>query len=181
MVFFSGKSKETFEYLKEIIDEKLQNIEKAAVRNEYKLKIYHKYFLPSIRFLLTVHDVTATDLKKIDTLSDKYVKKWAGLPRCATNTFLHMSHGMNIKSISALYHETHAISHARTRLKGDSQVNHALDCRISRESEWTRKQSTTVKAQETLDLVEDLNTVCGVRPGFVEVPATITKYLSQHS
>ena len=83
---------------------------------------------------------------------------------------------MNIKSISALYHETHAVSHARTRLKGDSQVNHALDCRISRESEWTRKQSTTVKAQETLDLVEDLNTVCGVRPGFAEVPATITKY-----
>ena len=109
-------------------------------------------------------------------LSDKYVKKWAGLPRCATNTFLHMSHGMNIKSISALYHETHAVSHARTRLKGDSQVNHALDCRISRESEWTRKQSTTVKAQETLDLVEDLNIVCGVRPGFAEVPATITKY-----
>ena len=79
-----------------------------------------------------------------------------------------MSHGMNIKSISALYHETHAVSHARTRLKGDSQVNHALDCRISRESEWTRKQSTTVKAQETLDLVEDLNTVCGVRPGFAK-------------
>ena len=68
------------------------------------------------------------------------------------------------------------MSLARTRLKGDSLVNHALDCRVSRESEWTRKQSTTVNAQAVFDAVEELNTVYGVRPGFEAVPATVEKY-----
>jgi hypothetical protein len=82
---------------------------------------------------------------------------------------------MNIKSISALYKETHCVSHTRTRLKADSAVNHALDCRVERESVWTRKQSTTVRAQEEFEAAEHINTVHGCHPGFVEVPATIEK------
>ena len=148
----------------------------SGVQNKYKLKIYHKYLLPSIRFLLTVHDITATDLKKLDTLSDKFIKKWAGLPPCATNAFLHMVNTMNIKSITALYQETHCVTHTATRLKGDSAVNHVLDCRVTRESEWTRKQSITVRAQEEFENAEHLNTVFGVHGGFEEVPETVTKF-----
>ena len=46
------------------------------------------YILPSIRFLLTVHDLPQTHLTKLDTMSDQFLKKWAGLPRCATNAIL---------------------------------------------------------------------------------------------
>ncbi len=61
-------------------------------------------------------------------------------------------------------------------MKGDSLVNHALDCRVSRETEWTRKQSTTVDAEEVFKAVDDLNSVYGVRPLFEDVPATVEKY-----
>ena len=146
------------------------------MRSEYKLKIYHKYLLPSIRFHLTVHDITATDLKKLDILNNKYIKKWAGLPLCATNAFIHMNNTMNIKSITALYQETHCVTHTATRLKGDTAVNHALDCKVTRESEWTRKKSITVRAQEEFDKAENLNTVFGMHPVFEDVPATVTKF-----
>ena len=49
----------------------------VVVRNEYKLWIYSKYFVPSIRFLLTVHDVTSTHLTQLDILTHRYMKKWA--------------------------------------------------------------------------------------------------------
>ena len=57
--------------------------------------IYKNYFLPANRFLLTIHDITDTHLKKLDTFTDKYVKKWAGLPLCATNAIIHLKTGLH--------------------------------------------------------------------------------------
>ena len=125
VIFPSGKSSDTFEHIKTVFQDKLEKIYKSSIRNEYKLWIYDKYFLSAHRFLLTVHTVTATDLKKLDTFTDQYVKKWAGVPKCTTNALIHMRTGLNIKSITQLYEEAHLVSHTRTRLKGDNKVNHA--------------------------------------------------------
>ena len=76
---------------------------KNMVRKEYKLWIYANYFLPSKRFLLTVHTLTQTQLKTLDTLTDKAIKIWAGVPRSATNAVIHMKEALDIKSISQLY------------------------------------------------------------------------------
>ena len=56
MIFFLKKSKN----FKEKLEDKLGNIDSAM-----DLWIYHNYF----RFLLTVHDMTVTDLEKLDTIS----------------------------------------------------------------------------------------------------------------
>ena len=42
------------------------------------------------------------NLKKLDTFSDKLVKKWTGLPPCATNAAQHLKPGLDITSISTL-------------------------------------------------------------------------------
>ena len=141
VIFYTGKSAETIAYLKEIFTDKLENIDKTLIRSEFKLWIYVNYFLPSIRFLLTVHDVTATHLKVLDSLTHKYMKKWSGLPRCATNAVFHTQNSLDIPTISSLYEQAHCVSHAATRLKGDAAVNHILDCRVERESAYTRKLS----------------------------------------
>ena len=84
------------------------------------------YILPSLRFLLTVHDLPMTHLRKLDTMVDQYLKRWAGLPKCATNAILHLDTALHIKNISTLYRETHAVTHCSTRLKGDTLVNTSL-------------------------------------------------------
>ena len=114
------------------------------VRNEYKLWIYSKYLLPSKRFLLTIHTLTQTQLKTLDTFTDKAVKRWIGIPRSATNVVIHMKESLDIKSISQLYIETHTVSHIRTRLRGDSSVNNAINCTLQREGSWITKGSTAV-------------------------------------
>ena len=147
VIFFHGKSDETFSYIRDILKEGLDNIEKSMVRNEYKLWMYSQYFLPSKCFILTIYTLTDTQLKLLDTLTDKSVKKWAGLPPSATNAILHMKEGLNFKSISELYMESHTISHTRTRLKGDSNVNAVVNAFIARESVLTRKKSTCNEAE----------------------------------
>ena len=61
VLFFSGKSSECFELLKENIMKRLENLEKTAIRQEFKLEIYKIYILLSIRFLPITH------LLKLDT------------------------------------------------------------------------------------------------------------------
>jgi len=165
VLFFSGKSSECFDLLESKIREKLENLNKSAVRNEFKLEIYKIYVLPSIRFLLTVHDLPITHLEKLDAVADKYLKNWAGLPRCATTAILHFNTTLDIKNISTLYKETHAVTRASTRLSGDSRVNLIIDNKLVRESEYTRKQSVTVQSESKFKTTFSYNCVQGKIPG----------------
>ena len=115
---------------------------------------------------MTVHNITETHLKKLDVFTDKYVKKWAGVPPSATNAILHARSGLHIKNISELYMEAHCVSHARTRLEGDSDVNFVLDSCVSREATFTRKKCTTAEAEAEFRKAVNMNTVQGEIPEF---------------
>jgi hypothetical protein len=54
----------------------LENIKSCLVRDEHKVRIYKEYFLPANRFILLIHDLTKTDLKKLDDLTHRYLKSW---------------------------------------------------------------------------------------------------------
>ena len=58
------------------------------------------------------------------------------------------------------------MSHARTRLLGDNLVNHALSSKVNRESQYLRKQSVTVRAEDDYERAMRMNTVGGERPMF---------------
>ena len=81
LLFFKGKPEETYNLVKEAFVTGIENIGKAMVRNEFKLWMYSNYLLPSKRYLLTIHTLTDTQLKSLDTLTDKAIKSWAGLPQ----------------------------------------------------------------------------------------------------
>ena len=63
-ITFKGKQCETFKYIYEGFENCLQNIDSTNIRSEYKLTIFSSYFLSAIRFKLSLHDVTQTNLKK---------------------------------------------------------------------------------------------------------------------
>ena len=106
---------------------KLDNLEATKVRDEFKLSVATRNLLPSMRFLLTIHDLTSTSLNKLDSTWTKYLEISTGLPRPATTVILHLKSGLGIPKISDIYYEVHTISHVTTRFKGDDQVNRVLD------------------------------------------------------
>ena len=93
-----------------ILKEGLDRIYATLITPALKLSIYKHYLFPSKRFLLTVHTLTKSHLSLLDTTTDLYTKKWAGLPNCATNSILHMKESLQIRAISSLYIESHAAS-----------------------------------------------------------------------
>ena len=90
-------------------------------------------------------------------MTDRYVKKWSGIPHPGTLAFVHMPEGLNIKSISSLYLECHTNAYISTREKGDPKVNHCLDSRLTREAEWSKKISHTVMSDNILKEVNEKN------------------------
>ena len=57
------------------------------------------------------------------------------------------------------------MTHCSTRLKGDYKVNLALDNRLERESNYTRKKSITVEAEAIYNRALNYNMVQGEIPG----------------
>ena len=106
--------------------------------------MYNSYLLPSKKFILTVHTLTATSLKQIESLSHRYLKKWANLSKCAATEILHIPGFTEIPSIAQTYTECQTIAYVSSRNKADPIVNHALDARLQRENKWTTKESTIV-------------------------------------
>ena len=145
LITFSMKTSEIFEYLKGKIESTLENINKCNIRNEYKVCILTRYALPSLRYMLIVHDVHATHLKSLDIILDRYIKIWLGIPsRGANIAVVHDPDGLNIPSISDLYRTCHCLAYSRSRVKGDDVVNHALDRRLERERGWSRLTTNVV-------------------------------------
>ena len=60
LLFFSGKSGDTFEHVKKTLIEALDNVDRTLIRNEYKLWILKHYLIPSKRYILTVHNLKNT-------------------------------------------------------------------------------------------------------------------------
>ena len=136
------------------------------LRKEYKLWILKHYLIPSKKFLLTVHILPITHLKKLDTLVDKHTKKWAGIPKSATNVVLHLKEALDIPTISHTYTEAHNTSHARTRLQGDMHINHVIDHTLEREKGYSHKKCTTTQAEEMFRQTLNLSTFHGEIPNF---------------
>ena len=137
---FSGPS--VANIIRERISDQLENIDALLVRDEYKVKIYADYFLGANRFVFSVHDLCTSQLKALNDLTHGYLKKWLGLPQCASWALVHDAHGLNIKSISHLYIESRALNLANIRLFGDERVRQALDSKEEREGAWCQKFSS---------------------------------------
>ena len=58
------------------------------------------------------------------------------------------------------------VSHARTRLQGDSAVNNAVNCTLLWEASLTTKKCTTAEAEASFNWALQLNTVQGKNPEF---------------
>ena len=132
-----------FAFLNSKLKAKLENIDSSTLRGEYKVNIYSRFALPSIRFYFSVHQIHKTHMSKLDDMARKYLKKWLGIQtNGVTDVSIFHPYMLNIKTPSNLYLEAHAGSYASIRLKGDEIVNHALNTRLERESKWSKKFST---------------------------------------
>jgi hypothetical protein len=81
--------------IKEKMERGLKNIDKCLVRSEPKVRIYKEYVLPANHFILSIHDLTKTDLGKLDALAKRYLMFWLGMPQGGSFLPVHSGLGMD--------------------------------------------------------------------------------------
>ena len=79
-------SMEGFTFIHNKLESMLKNIESTNIRPEFKVRIYTQYAMSSIRFALTVHHLTSTQRKSLDSLTICYLKSWLGMPKCGATS-----------------------------------------------------------------------------------------------
>ena len=94
-------------------------------------------------------------------LTHSYLKRWLGLPRCASWALVHDVHGLGIESVSHLYEGSRALSSSHIRFFSDRRVRHARDTKEEREANWRRKFSSAVF---TKGLISEVVPPCVVQP-----------------
>jgi hypothetical protein len=104
------------------------------------------------RFILLIHDLTKTDLKKLDVLTHRYLKSWLGMPQSGSFLPVHSGLGMDVKSVSHLYKET-SLDIVRALVRGDNTVQTTVRSKVQREQGWTRKSAISVRAAKIAETV----------------------------
>ena len=97
--------------------------------------------------MFSIHDLGKSQISSLEDLTHSYLKRWLGLPRCASWALVHDVHGLGIKSVSHLYEESRALSLSNIRFFSDRRVRHALDTKEEREANWRRKFSSAVNTK----------------------------------
>ena len=77
--------------IKEKMSDQLKNLDLTLIRNEYKVRVYSEYFLGACRFILSIHDLTRSQIADLESLTHSYLKRWLGLPRGGHHGHLFMT------------------------------------------------------------------------------------------
>ena len=72
----------------------VENIDSLLLCDEYKVRIYSEYFLRANRFILSIHDLNLSQLRQVEELTHRYLKKWLGMPQSGSWAMVHDNHGM---------------------------------------------------------------------------------------
>ena len=153
---YHNTPKDHLDSLKGKLSSKLENIEKLVVRAEYKVAVYARYALPSLRYHLTVHTVHKTHLEELDLLASKYLKKWLGIPPMgSTSLGITSPLLLAIKPVSQVYLEGHLGAYLNTMLVADPDTQEALRCAEEREGEWVHRSSTSLQCKGIVEEMKE--------------------------
>ena len=83
--------------------------------------------VPRRKLMRENNSFTPNSKRKLDNVTHKYLKKWAGVPRCATNSIFHLQTALNIPSISQIYTESHVLTYVDAKMKASSNIGSETD------------------------------------------------------
>ena len=151
-VTFNNTPQEHLAFMKEKLTTKLDNLDRTLVRLEFKMAVYTRYALPSLRYHLTVHTMHKTHLDELDMVAQGFLKKWLGIPaRGATSAGIFSPYLLGVKPVSQVYLEGHLGAFINSKLVADADTREALRCAEEREGEWVNKSSTICECREILE------------------------------
>ena len=116
-------------------------VDSTHLRRKQKLKVYSVGVCSRLTWLLMIVTLPISWVEwNLDTIATPFLKKWAGLAKCATPAILYMktsSGGLNIPSISTSYKKLQVSQFTQLLMSRDPTVRFLADCILKDELHTT--------------------------------------------
>ena len=144
----------------------LQDTEKCGLPGKFKAWIYQHGILPRLLWPLLVYDIPLTDVEKMETKTNTYLKKWLGIPRSFSSVGLFSQNSklqLPLKSVLDQYQMTKA---RQVIILEDSQDKCVSKAGIQVEAgrKWNADQAVT-EAKQRLRHKDIIGTISHGRQG----------------
>ena len=85
----------------------LARLKNVKVRNDQRLRLYRLWVTQSIKFMLTVHDISTAARQNLEDTAIKFLKEWSGIGQSATVDYLYHPRGLGLPSFKTIYQQAH--------------------------------------------------------------------------
>ena len=124
--------------VKEKLEKMMKMVDSTNIRRKQKLKVFSIGVCPRLSWLLMIMMIPLTWIERnLDTIATSFLKKWAGLAKCATPSIIHLktlSGGLNIPSVSSSYKKLQVSRLAQFMMSCDTVVRFLADRILKDES-----------------------------------------------
>ncbi|XP_072025165.1 uncharacterized protein [Amphiura filiformis] len=83
--------------IRQMINQKLsamlKTTDKSQLNGTMKMWIYNHMIIPKLTWAFTINNLPKTYIENLEAACTKYLKRWAGMSRCTTNSALYRSKG----------------------------------------------------------------------------------------
>ena len=112
----------------------LQAVDKCPLTSRQKLMLYKAGVCPWLSWLLLIEELPITWVeRKLEATATRFLKKWAGLAKCANTALLYhptKRGGLNLPALTSLYKQLQ-VSHRSQLLMSPCRWQYQTACRIS--------------------------------------------------
>ena len=89
LIFEDLKDQTIRQSVKGKLEDMLQATEKSQLNGIMKMWIYNNTIIPKMTWEFTIYNLPITYIKSLEAICTKYLKRWAGISQCTTNTALY--------------------------------------------------------------------------------------------
>ncbi|XP_072030417.1 uncharacterized protein [Amphiura filiformis] len=103
LIFKDLKDIEIRESVKQKLTDMLKKTDKSLLNGIMKMWIYNNAILPKMTWEFTIYNFPIKFIGGLEATCTKYLKRWAGISRCTTNSALYRSrkkYGLHLKRLT---------------------------------------------------------------------------------
>ena len=144
--------------IKTILVALLKRLDDADLASTAKLWLYHHFCTTKLSWFLLINDLTLTFVQELQAIALKFLKSWAGLPRCANSAVLFVGErnrfGLCIRNLETLWKQQQHIRLSLLHSSTDHRCKAVLEIICKRQGSWTKKFAPAVLFQCVQTVVE---------------------------
>ena len=107
-VYWNRQQNESQKSLQTKLTEILARLKNGKVRNDQRLRLHSSWVTQSIRFMLTLHNVSIAAQQDLEDTATKFLKEWNKVGRSATVDYLYHPRGLGLPSLKTIYQQAHS-------------------------------------------------------------------------